>query len=54
MDIVYCYECKYCTYDAFANARCEEKNRYIFMYDKVCNDYVSKQKRKDKENEKEN
>lgn len=44
MDTVYCYECKYCTLDAFANAKCDKKGRYIFMYDKVCEDAVQKDK----------
>lgn len=45
MKIVYCYECKYCSFDAFANAKCDKKGRYIFMYDKVCPDNKAKEEK---------
>lgn len=43
MKIVYCYECEFCSFDAFANAYCDKKDRYILMYDKVCPDNKAKE-----------
>lgn len=37
-DIAYCYECKFCMCDVFANARCEHSKdkKIISEYDHAC------------------